>query len=425
MNQLLIGKPEWCWIMGTVRINKLKPGMVLADDVRDVKGRLLLTKGKAVGPEHLRIFKIWGITQTEIMGVQGDVDKSAEPAINPEWREAVGKDTEKLFCCADRAHPAVQEIFALAVGYRASRRPGQTFPQLVPEEPFTGTKAPQTDFLQKFLSNNVSLPEIPSLVFELNEVIANPLSTADQVAQVINKSPSLTAQLLKTVNSSIYGLPSKVDRVSLAVTLIGTRELSALALGISIMSIFKDIPRNILSMQSFLRHSLACAIVSRLLAAQKGMRQTEQMFTAGLLHDLGRLMVCIEFPGVALDAVRYAASHSICLHVAEKERMGCHHGQLGRYLLNQWRLPLMLENTVCFHHDPTDAPDPLSAAVVHVADILVNALGIGTSGERLVPPLNPIAWEALDLPVSCFEPLVSQTVHHLNTMEFLVQERWQ
>jgi HD-like signal output (HDOD) protein len=411
-------------MMGTVRISKLQPGMVLANDVRDIKGRLLLSRGKPVGPEHLRIFKIWGITQAEIMGVPGDVDQSGEPAIKPEWLEVVAKDTEKLFCRTDREHPAVQEIFTLAVGYRASRRPAQPSPSLPPEEPPAKATAPHDDFLEKFLERNISLPEIPSLVFELNEVIANPLSTADQVAQVINKSPSLTAQLLKTVNSSFYGLPSKVDRVSLAVTLIGTRELTALALGISIMSIFKDIPRSFLSMQSFLRHSLACGIVARLLAAQKNMRQTEQMFTAGLLHDLGRLIVFIYFPEEGLDAIRYAASQSICLHVAEKRRMGCHHGKLGQYLLNQWRLPLILENTVCFHHDPTDAPDPIPAAVVHVADVLVNALGIGTSGERLIPPLNPKAWESLDLPVSCFEALVNQTANHLDTMEFLLQERW-
>ena len=170
------------------------------------------------------------------------------------------------------------------------------------------------------------------MFYELNEVIANPLSSADQMAQVINKSPSLTALLLKIVNSSFYGLPSKVDRVSLAVTLIGTRELSALALGISIMSMFRKIPSRLLSMPLFLQHSLACGIVSRLLAAQKNMRQTEQMFTAGLLHDLGRLVIFIYFPDEALAAMRHAVAKSICLHAAEKDLFSCHHGHIGKYI---------------------------------------------------------------------------------------------
>jgi putative nucleotidyltransferase with HDIG domain len=241
------------------------------------------------------------------------------------------------------------------------------------------------------------------------------------MAQVINRSPSLTVLLLKIVNSSFYGLPSEVDRVSLAVTLIGTRELSALALGISIMSIFRKIPSRLLSMPLFLQHSLACGIVSRLLAAQKNMRQTEQMFTAGLLHDIGRLVTYIYFPNDALAAMRHAAAKSICLHAAEKDLFSCHHGHIGKYILNQWRLPLILENTVCFHHDPMNAPDPAAAALLHVADLLVNALGVGTSGERFVPPLDPSAWEAAGLPAGCLEVVITQAVNQLNTLEILLQ----
>jgi HD-like signal output (HDOD) protein len=408
--------------MGTVRIKKLRPGMVLADDVRDVKGRLLLAKGKPIGPEHIRIFKIWGITQTEIAGIPGDEDQPPAPPVDPQWVETVGRETEKLFCRTDRDHPAVKELFTQAVNYRASRRTVPAPPQLPEDDGSSQPKVKQTDFLQNFIEKDISLPEIPSIVFELNEVIANPLSSADQMAQVINKSPALTAMLLRIVNSSFYGLPSRVDRVSLAVTLIGTRELSALALGISIMSVFKSIPSHVLNMQSFLQHSLACGVVSRLLAASKNMRQTEQMFTSGLLHDLGRLIMFIYFPDNALDVLRRAAEEPVCLFAAERRHMGCHHAHIGRYLLNQWRLPLILENTVCFHHEPDEAPDPVPAAIVHVADILVNALGIGTSGERLVPPLSPKAWESLELAPSCFDMVVHQALNQLNTLEFLLQE---
>ena len=406
--------------MGTVRTKQLKLGMILADDVRDVKGRLLLTKGKPIGPEHIRIFKIWGIPQVKILGAQGENEPLAPAPIDPGRLEAVRKETESVFRYTDRDHPAIREIFSLAVNHRAAAPP-QAADSLPVEIPAAGPVPQAGDFLQKFIEKDIVLPEIPSIVFELNEVIANPLSSADQMAQVINRSPSLTALLLKIVNSSFYGLPSKVDRVSLAVTLIGTRELSALVLGISIMSIFRKIPSRLLSMPLFLQHSLACGIVSRLLAAQKNMRQTEQMFTAGLLHDLGRLVTYIYFPNDAMAAMRHAAAKSICLHAAEKDLFSCHHGHIGKYILNQWRLPLILENNVCFHHDPMNAPDPAAAALVHVADLLVNALGIGTSGERFVPPLDPRAWEAAGLPAGCLEMVITQAVNQLNTLEILLQ----
>jgi len=409
--------------MGTVRIKMLKPGMVLADDVRDIKGRILLTRGRPIGSEHIRIFKMWGIPQVEISDVAGDAEAAPAPPPDPAWLATVRKKTEPLFRHTDREHPAVREIFNQAVLQHATRHSLPPQVNLPNEEPTADRKEPDRDFLEKFMEQDIALPEIPSIVYELNEVIANPLSSADQMAQVINKSPSLTSLLLKIVNSSFYGLPTKVDRVSLAVTLIGTRELSALALGINIMSMFKSIPGSLMTMRSFLQHSLACGIVSRLLAAQKNMRQTEQMFTAGLLHDLGRLILFIYFPQEALGALGHAGQHSACLYQVEKKRLGCHHAHIGKYLLNRWRLPLIIENTVCFHHEPEDAPDPVPAAIVHAADILVNALGIGTSGERLVPPLNARAWEALELLPSCFEVVTHQTVNQLNTLEFLLPDK--
>jgi HD-like signal output (HDOD) protein len=409
--------------MGSIRIDKLKPGMVLADDVRDIKGRLLLTRGKAIGPEHIRVFKIWGIPQVEVAGAPENAEAAAAAPVDPARVEAVRKETETLFRHTDLQHPAVQEIFNQAVAYKAARPDTPPWVRLPPKESGPANKNHPKDFLQTFIEKDIALPEIPSIVFELNEVIANPLSTADQMAQVINKSPSLTALLLKIVNSSFYGLPSTVDRVSLAVTLIGTRELSALALGISIISAFKNIPRSLLNMKIFLQHSLACGIVCRLLAAQKSMRQTEQMFSAGLLHDLGRLILFIYFPGEMLDVLRDGLENSTCLFMTEKKDLGCHHAHIGKYLLNRWRLPLIMENTVCFHHEPEQSPDPIPAGIVHVADILVNALGIGTSGERLVPPLSTKAWEVLELPTNCFEVVVKQAVNQINTMEFLLQDQ--
>jgi HD-like signal output (HDOD) protein len=407
--------------MTTVRIKKLIPGMVLADDVHDIKGRLLMSRGKPIGPDHIRIFKIWGIPQVDVAGAPED-GEAASAAPDPAWYEAARREAEDLFVLTQRDHPAVKEIFNLAVNHRAGRRTLAPQDRLPPEPPSAQGWQPHTNFIEKLIEQDIALPEIPSIVIELNEVIANPLSTADQMAQVINKSPSLTAMLLKIVNSSFYGLPSKVDRVSLAVTLIGTRELSSLALGISIMSIFRSIPTSLLTMRSFLKHSLACGILSRLLAAQRTMRQTEQMFTAGLLHDIGRLILFIYFPEEALGALRQARQMSDQLCRVEKMRLACHHGHIGKYLLDRWRLPLIIENAVSFHHEPSDAPDPVPAAIVHLADLMVNALGIGTSGERLVPPLDARAWDVLELSPSCFEVVIHQTINQLNTLEFLLPE---
>jgi HD-like signal output (HDOD) protein len=109
--------------------------------------------------------------------------------------------------------------------------------------------------------------------------------------------------------------------------------------------------------------------------------------------------------------------------MTEKDHLGYHHAHIGKYLLNRWRLPLIMENTICFHHEPEQSPEPVPASIVHVADILVNALGIGSSGERLVPPLSSSAWESLELPVACIEVVVKQAINQLETMDSLLQDQ--
>lgn len=175
--------------MGTVRTRQLKLGMILADDVRDVKGRLLLVKGKPIGPDHIRIFKIWGISQVQILGAQGENDAPAAAAVDPGRLEAVRRETEFVFRYTERDHPAIREIFRLAVSHRSAAPPRAT--DRLPMEIPAAEPAPHDgDFLQKFIEKDIVLPEIPSVVFELNEVIANPQSSADQMAQVINRSPT-------------------------------------------------------------------------------------------------------------------------------------------------------------------------------------------------------------------------------------------
>ncbi len=276
-------------------------------------------------------------------------------------------------------------------------------------------------FVERLNKREIVLPEIPAVVFELNEVIANPLSSADHIARVVNRSPSLTALLLKIVNSSFYGFPSKIDKVSHAVTLIGTREISGLALGISILSIFKNIPKEMIDMYSYLKHSLACGILSRILAAQKNFGQTEQLFVSGLLHDLGRLILYLYFTEESRNILSRARNSNKLLYEEEHDYLGCDHAQVGKQLMEQWKLPLILENNVLYHHKPSEAQQPIPAAIVHLADIIVNSLGIGSSGEKFVPPLDTAAWENLDLPLSGFDAAIGQTTHQFYALESILQ----
>jgi HD-like signal output (HDOD) protein len=399
-----------------IHINKLKPGMVLADEVRDLSGRLLLGKGKTVQPEHLRVFKIWGVTEINVYGDNGDKEKS-KPNFDPEQIEKIKERTQQVFSHTDLDHPAIKEIFRLSVLFRNEYNFLETNSNVKLTKNDTTEGVDKKNCLKKLTNPNITLPEVPAIVFELNEVLANPLSSADDIAQIVQKSPSLTAILLKIVNSPLYGFPSKIDKISLAVTLIGTKEISGLALGISILENFDNIPKELLDMYSFLKHSLACGIISRLLATHKGIPQTERLFVSGLLHDLGRLIIYCNFPEDSRNILYLSRTNNRLLYEVEGEYFGCNHSHVAKYLIQQWKLPISLENNIFYHHNPSKAQQPVRATLVHLADIITNGLGIGTSGECLVPPLDTEAWEGLELSPSCFDNVVKQASHHFFALE--------
>ena len=406
--------------MFAVPTDKLEPGKILAEEVRDINGRLLLARGNEIGDNHIRIFKIWGVSEVTVEGPAKGNDKF-EPEISPEMFEQIRETVKDLFQHTDQEHPLVKKIFNLAVQFRCEHNLIDMQSEVYINEQEINPGDRNKDFVKRLNKREIVLPEIPSVVFELNEVIANPLSSADHIARVVNRSPSLTALLLKIVNSSFYGFPSKIDKVSHAVTLIGTREISGLALGISILSIFKNIPKEMIDMYSYLKHSLACGILSRILAAQKNFGQTEQLFVSGLLHDLGRLILYLYFTEESRNILSRARRGNKLLYQEEHDYLGCDHAQVGKQLMEQWKLPLILENNVLYHHIPSKAQQPIPATIVHLADIVVNSLGIGSSGERFVPPLDTAAYENLDLPLSGLDTAIGQTAHQFYALESILQ----
>jgi HD-like signal output (HDOD) protein len=405
--------------MVAVQTDKLRPGQILAEEVRDINGRLLLAKGNEIQSNHIRIFKIWGISEVNVAGARRRKD-ILDPRLDPELVERASENMKLICRHVDLQHPAIKEIFKIAVQFRCRHDLVETANNMQFQDRGKPDRVQKINFLEEINQKKIVLPEIPSVVFEINEVISNPMSSAEHIAEVVNRSPSLTALLLKIVNSSFYGFPSRIDKVSHAVTLIGTREISGLALGISILSIFKNIPKEIIDMYSFLKHSLACAILSRVIAAHLNLSQTEQLFVSGLLHDLGRLVLYIYFPDESHNIITRSRNECKLLHMEEIDYLGCDHAQVGRQLMKQWKLPMILESNVFYHHKPSDARQSIPATIVHLADLIVNSLGIGSSGERFVPALDYDAWENLELSPNCFEKVIGQATHQLKALETIL-----
>jgi len=253
-----------------------------------------------------------------------------------------------------------------------------------------------------------SLGAYAPVIEEIEAALQSPECNLVTVAEAIGKEPDLTARLLKLGNSPFYGFSSRLTTVNEAISLIGIRQAQDLIQASSVIERFAGVSPDLVSMESFWRHSLACGIGARLLAMEKRLPKPDKFFVAGLLHDVGRLVLFSQAPDAARRVFDLYRRERLLLREAETRVLGFDHQQIGEALLRHWQYPPPLVYAIACHHQPAAGDNPsMEAAIVHLADHLVNAMQIGSSGERHVPPLHMKAWQSLRLPTSALASVIT------------------
>ena len=409
--------------MSKIDSSALSPGMVLGEDIYLPDGRLLMKKGTILDFEHLRSVRVGGVKEVDILDPlkPGDGSGATSPSVPDIHHAGEEAPWEKRFSKCNPDHPVIQELYRLAaLNLEFSDQKDWSSPDLaaglpsglLPAEPSSKFKAFLGD-PQSLIGPDLELVSLPEIFYQIEAVINNPRSSAFQIAEVISKDPSLSAKLLRIVNSAFYGFPKQVDTISRAVALVGSDQLQLLTLGTSVIALFRDIPSALMNMSWFWKHSLACGITARLIASYKNFLNIEQLFISGLLHDLGKLIIFRNHPREAAAALSQAGRSESFHYLMEQTFLGFDHLQVGLALAEKWKLPLSLQQAIGGHHDPLKYPPSADAAVVNLADNLVNALGYGSSGEHLVAPGVVDVCEFLSLPCGFLEklvPLINQQV---------------
>ncbi len=226
---------------------------------------------------------------------------------------------------------------------------------------------------QDLVSRNVRLVSLPEVCIQVQALTNSPHTTADDIGNMVGKDTALTTRLLKLVNSAYFSLPQKIDTVTRAVNLIGMRELRNLTLAASAAEVFSRIPSSLIDMAAFWQHSVYCGLVARNLAQCCNVLHSERLFTAGLLHDVGRLLMLAKLPdeiGKA-ESIRQNSDKEIC--EIESTLVGFDHAEVGHALLTHWNMPENLCASILYHHNPREAHDAhLEASILHVADFITH-----------------------------------------------------
>ncbi len=239
--------------------------------------------------------------------------------------------------------------------------------------------------------NTRTLPTLPGIIRKLTQLSENDKSSVQEMARLVSSDQVLSARILRLVNSPSYGF-YRVSTISNAMILLGVNVVKSLAMSSSILGIMEK--NNI----GLWEHSLAVGVASNLISKKLGLPESEEIATAGLLHDIGKVIITLNCPEEEARVRKIADERHIYTIDAEREILGVDHAEVGGWLGKSWFLPEKLVEPISFHHDVELSRDHrIKTAVVHVAEVLSKASGFGDSGDPFVPSLQSAAWDMLKL----------------------------
>lgn len=271
--------------------------------------------------------------------------------------------------------------------------------------------APAPDVTARLRLHLGLLPSMPAVRAELLRCLTQDAPDLPTVARLVMGDQVIAAKVLRVANSSFFGLSTQVESVTQAVTLLGFSGLQSVALASMVMDAFQPPPQTAwFAHHTYWRHSIATATCAQTLAERLRMNEATA-FTAGLLHDMGCLVLLVCYPGEYRSAFDWSQTHGVSMVDAETHVLGFDHGHAGGVMAQSWRLPPVIAQSMALHHRMSDPHAGSMVQLVHVADAVAHALNLDAASSSAVPPVHDSAWEALNIDwdnVSCLFPVIEK-----------------
>jgi HD-like signal output (HDOD) protein len=245
---------------------------------------------------------------------------------------------------------------------------------------------------------SAQLISLPDIYIKLKELMDDPDYTMAEIALLVGRDPGMATRFLRVVNSPLNRRVRKIETVSQAVSLLGVHQVHDIVLSASVAEAFAGIQTEVMNMKKFWQRSFYCAVMTKQLALECEILESDRLFVTGLLHDIGHLFMYIAIPEESQHAILTAKKLEHPLYLVERELLGFDYAKLGGYVMGTWDLPKKLQAITCFHPEPGKADQFASeTALLHLASLLVQAdledADFG-AGAFLV---DPAAWQLTSL----------------------------
>ncbi len=267
-------------------------------------------------------------------------------------------------------------------------------------------------FLQKLVERSPDLPTLPVVLVRVQQALADPRVSAARIGDILHEDQALTAKTLKLVNSAYYGFPQKINSVTRAIVILGFSKVREVLLTASVFEAFrKDGDGSAFDATGFWMHSLGTAVASQAVARHLRMPSADEAFVAGLLHDLGKVVLAQHLKPEFQQVAALTSQEGILMVRAEERVMGVNHTAIGRWLVERWNFPPGLVAPIRFHHQPALAREHRELVhAVHLGDILARALELGNGGDGRIPEIDPTVWHQNNLSLAALDRCMGETL---------------
>lgn len=261
-------------------------------------------------------------------------------------------------------------------------------------------------FATTLVQDVIASVSLPKIYRQIGHLVDDESASISDLAEIVNQDPQLTERILQLANCSLFGFPVKIDSVRHAIGILGKTQLHDLVLTSTALQLFHCFPNHLMDIDAFKHRSIYCGLVTRLLGSLFNALEGERYFVAGLLHEIGHLVLFSQLPEISTEIIKRAKASNQPLHIVERDLMGYDYAEIGAELMSAWQLPVCFQESTKYHLKPAEATRfPMVTAAVHIANHIMISEDLYQDSIGSPPAIDPIAWEITGLAADVVQPI--------------------